>query len=40
MRKEERYMRGIREGRVVNWERKARVLYIYYRTGKGNLQNW
>ena len=26
--------------RVVNWERKARVSYIYCRTNKGNLQSW
>ena len=25
---------------MVNWERKARVLYVYCRTSKGNLQSW
>ena len=39
MRKEERYMRSTEEKRVVNYERKARVLYVHYRTGKGNLQS-
>ena len=36
MRKEERYVRGTREGRVVKWERKARVSSVHNRTNKGN----
>ena len=39
MRREERCMRGIGEGRVVKWERKGSVLYVYCRTNKGNLQS-
>ena len=39
MRKEERCVRGTREGRVVKWERKARVSYVHCRTNKGNLQS-
>jgi len=27
-------------GRVVRWNRKARVNYVHCRTGKGNLQAW
>ena len=37
MRKEERCVRGTGEGRIVKWERKARVSYVYCRTNKGNL---
>lgn len=40
MRKEERCVRGTREGRVVKWERKVRVSYVHCRTNKGNLQSW
>ena len=40
MRKNERCVRGTGGGRVVNWERKARVSYVHCRTGKGNLQSW
>ena len=40
IRKEERCVRGTGEGRVVKCERKARVLYVHYRTNKGNLQRW
>ena len=29
-----------REGRVVRWERKARVSCIHCRTNKENLQSW
>jgi len=31
-------VKGVGMGRVVKWNRKARVAYIQYRTGKGNLQ--
>jgi len=27
-------------GRVVKWNRKARDMYVQWRTGKGNLQAW
>ena len=38
MRKEERCVRGTGEGRVVRWERKARVSYVHCRTNKGMLR--
>jgi len=31
---------GGRMGRVVKWNRKARVNYVHCRTGEGNLQAW
>jgi len=31
---------GMGMGRVVKWNRKARVAYVQCRTGKGNLQAW
>ena len=34
MRKEERCMKSTGEGRVVRWERKARVSYVHYRTNE------
>ena len=37
LRKEERCMKGTEEGRVVKWERKARVSYVHCRTNKRNL---
>ena len=37
-RKEERRVKGAGMGRVVKWNRKARVAYVQCRTGKGNLQ--
>ena len=40
MKREERCMKGTGEGRVVKWERKARVSYVHCRTNKGNLQSW
>ena len=40
IRKEERCVRGTGEGRVVKWERKARVSYVHNRTNKGNLLSW
>jgi len=27
-------------GRVAKWNRKARVTYVQFRTGKDNLQAW
>jgi len=33
-------VRGTGMGRVVRWNRKARVNYVHCRTGKGNLQAW
>lgn len=36
----ERKVAGARSGRVVRWERRARVNYVNCRTGKGNLQSW
>ena len=36
-REEERRVKGVRIGRVVKWNRKARVAYVQCRTGKGNL---
>jgi len=33
-------VRGKGIGRVVRWNRKARVNYVHCRTGKGNLQVW
>jgi len=39
-RAEERKVKGTGMGRVVRWNRKARVNYVHYRTGKGNLQAW
>ena len=43
MRKEERCVRGIEVGRVLKWKRKARVLYVHYRTkeiSKVSNTNW
>ena len=40
MREEERRVKGTGMGRVVKWNRKARVAYVQCRTGKGNLQAW
>jgi len=40
MREEERRVKGAGMGRVVRWNRKARVTYVQCRTGKGNLQAW
>jgi len=40
MREEERRVKGAGMGRVVKWNRKARVAYVQCRTGKGNLQAW
>ena len=40
IRKEKRYIKGTGGGRVVKWERKAKVSYVYCRTGKRNLQSW
>ena len=40
MRREEKCVKGIGEGRVVRWKRKVRVLYVHCRTNKGNLQSW
>ena len=40
MRKEERSMKGMEKGRVVRWERKARLSYVHCRTNKVNLQSW
>ena len=37
MRKQDRCVKGTGEGRVVKWERKARVSYVHCRTNKGNL---
>ena len=39
-RAEERKVKGTGMGRVVRWNRKARVNYVHCRTGKGNLQAW
>jgi len=39
-REEERRVKGAGMGRVVKWNRKARVMYVQCRTGKGNLQAW
>jgi len=33
-------MKGAGMGRVVEWNRKARVMYVQCRTRKGNLQAW
>jgi len=33
-------VKGAGVGRVVKWNRKARVAYIQCLTGKGNLQAW
>ena len=38
MREEERSVKGTGMGRVVEWNRKARVAYTQCRTGKGNLK--
>ena len=40
MRKEERWVKGTGEGKVVKWERKASVSYVHCRTNKGNFQSW
>ena len=40
MREEEKRVKGAGMGRVVKWNRKARVAYVQCRTGKGNLQAW
>jgi len=40
MREEERRVKGAGIGRVVKWNRRARVAYLQCRTGKGNLQAW
>ena len=40
MREEERRVKGAGMGRVVRWNRKARVAYVQCHTGKGNLQAW
>jgi len=37
---EERRVKGTGMGRVVKWNRKARVNYVHCWTGKGNLQAW
>jgi len=39
-REEERRVKGAGMGRIVKWNRKARVAYVQCRTGKGNLQAW
>jgi len=39
-REEERRVKGAGMGRVVRWNRKARVAYVQCCTGKGNLQAW
>jgi len=39
-REEERRVKGAGIGRAVKWNRMARVAYVQYRTGKGNLQAW
>ena len=39
-REEERRVKGAGMGRVVKWNRKARVPYVQCRTGKCNLQAW
>ena len=39
-RTEERRVKRTGIGRVVKWNRKARVNYIHCRIGKGNLQAW
>ena len=39
-REEERRVKGVGMGRVIKWNRKARVMYVQCRTGKGNLQAW
>jgi len=40
MREKERRVKRAGMGRVVRWNRKARVTYIQCRTRKGNLQAW
>ena len=40
IRRKERCVKGTGEGKVMKWERKARVSYIHCRTNKGNLQSW
>jgi len=40
MREDERRVKGAGMGKVVKWNRKARVAYVQCRTGKGNLQAW
>jgi len=40
MREEERRVKGAGMGRVVRWNRRARVAYVQCCTGKGNLQAW
>jgi len=40
IREEERKVKGAGMGRVVKWNRKARVACVQCRTGKGNLQAW
>jgi len=37
-RAEEQKFKGAGMGRVVRWNRKARVNYVHCRTGKGSLQ--
>ena len=39
-RAEERKVKGTGMGRVIHWNRKARVNYVHCCTGKGNLQAW
>jgi len=39
-REKERRVKGVGMGRVVKWNRKARVMYVQCRTGKGNIQAW
>jgi len=39
-RAEERKVMWTGVGRVLRWNRKARVNYVHCRTGKGNLQAW
>ena len=39
-REEKRRVKGAAMGRLVKWNRKARVMYVQRRTGKGNLQAW
>lgn len=36
-REAERKVVGAGRGRVISWKRKARINYVHFRTGKGNL---
>jgi len=40
MREEEGRVKGTGMGRVVGWNRRARVNYVHCRTSKGNPQAW